>query len=79
MLTQEVAEYRDGYPDVEVHHVVVHDEPRQELLRWSVQAQLMVVGSRGRGGFSGLLLGSIGQSLVHHAACPVLIARAENS
>ncbi|MFK0246060.1 universal stress protein [Amycolatopsis azurea] len=79
MLTREVAEYRDGYPDVEVRQVVVHDEPRQELLRWSVQAQLVVVGSRGRGGFRGLLLGSTGQSLIHHAACPVLITRAEKS
>ncbi|WP_245193291.1 universal stress protein [Amycolatopsis alba] len=79
MLTQQVSMYRDGYPDVEVHQVVVHDEPRQELLRWSAEAQLVVVGSRGRGGFSGLLLGSTGQSLVHHAACPVLIARTAKS
>ncbi|WP_235096884.1 universal stress protein [Amycolatopsis decaplanina] len=79
MLTQQVSKYREGCPDVEVHQVVVHDEPRQELLRWSVKAQLVVVGSRGRGGFRGLLLGSTGQSLIHHAACPVLIARTAKS
>ncbi|MFD6066929.1 MULTISPECIES: universal stress protein [Amycolatopsis] len=75
MLTEQVSKFRDGYPDVEVHQVVVHDEPRQELLRWSGKAQLIVVGDRGRGGFRGLLLGSTAQSLIHHAACPVLIAR----
>lgn len=79
MLTREVAKFLDGYPDVVVHRVVVHDDPRQELPRWSVQAQLIVVGSRGRGGFRGLLLGSTGQSLIHHAACPVLIARTGKS
>ncbi|MFD5247680.1 universal stress protein [Amycolatopsis sp. NPDC058340] len=75
MLAEQVSKFRDGYPDVEVHQVVVHDEPRQELLRWSGKAQLIVVGDRGRGGFRGLLLGSTAQSLIHHAACPVLIAR----
>ncbi|MFI9450738.1 universal stress protein [Amycolatopsis sp. NPDC052450] len=79
MLTDQVSKFRDSYPDVEVHQVVVHDEPRQELLRWSVKAQLVVVGSRGRGGFRGLLLGSTGQSLIHHAACPVLISRTADS
>ncbi|OKK01357.1 universal stress protein [Amycolatopsis sp. CB00013] len=79
MLTEQVSKFRDSYPDVEVHQVVVHDEPRQELLRWSVKAQLVVVGSRGRGGFRGLLLGSTGQSLIHHAACPVLISRTADS
>ncbi|WP_228688162.1 universal stress protein [Amycolatopsis keratiniphila] len=79
MLTEQVSKFRDSYPDVEVHQVVVHDEPRQELLRWSVKAQLVVVGSRGRGGFRGLLLGSTGHSLIHHAACPVLISRTADS
>ncbi|MFI7117399.1 universal stress protein [Amycolatopsis sp. NPDC049868] len=79
MVAQQVSTFRESYPDVEVHQVVVHDEPRQELLRWSVKAQLIVVGSRGRGGFRGLLLGSTGQSLIHHAACPVLISRTAGS
>ncbi|OXM45414.1 universal stress protein [Amycolatopsis alba DSM 44262] len=71
----QLAPFRDSHPDVKVQQVAVRDDPRQELLRWSVKAQLIIVGSRGRGGFRGLLLGSTGQALLHHAACPVLIAR----
>jgi nucleotide-binding universal stress UspA family protein len=47
----------------------------QVLLDETQGADLLVVGSRGLGGFSGLLLGSVSQQCVHHATCPVLIAR----
>jgi nucleotide-binding universal stress UspA family protein len=41
----------------------------------STSADLIIVGTRGRGGFIGLLLGSVGLKLLHHAYCPVLIVR----
>ncbi|MEV0067916.1 MULTISPECIES: universal stress protein [unclassified Amycolatopsis] len=63
------------YPNVHVDQVLASGRPRHELLTRSQDAQLVVVGSRGRGGFPGLLLGSTGQALLHYAACPVLIVR----
>jgi nucleotide-binding universal stress UspA family protein len=49
--------------------------PARTLIELSSGADLVVVGSRGRGGFSSLALGSVGQACVHHAHCPVLIVR----
>lgn len=75
LLAEQLATARDTYPEVNAHQIVARDDPRRELLRWSRKAQLIVVGSRGLGGFRELFLGSTGQALIHHAACPVLIAR----
>lgn len=65
----------DKYPDVTVHLVVADGDPAQLLVDASQRAALVVVGSRGHGGFTGLLLGSVGLHLIHHAHCPILIAR----
>jgi nucleotide-binding universal stress UspA family protein len=65
----------EKYPDVDVHIEVADGDPAQLLVDASQQAQLVVVGSRGHGGFAGLLLGSVGLYLMHHAHSPVLIAR----
>ncbi len=67
---------RGRHPEVRVRAEVISGRAGQELVRLSEQAQLVVVGARGRGGFTGLLLGSVSQQLLHHAACPVLVARA---
>ncbi|HVV29464.1 MAG TPA: universal stress protein [Mycobacteriales bacterium] len=75
VLAESLAGWQEKYPDVRVERVVVKDRPRHQLLGWSAKACLIVVGSRGRGGFQGLLLGSTSQALIHHAQCPVMIIR----
>ena len=58
---------------VTVRHVVVNDLPARALLERAGEADLLVVGSRGRGGIAGLLLGSVSQEVAQHARCPVVI------
>ncbi|MBN6040366.1 universal stress protein [Amycolatopsis sp. 195334CR] len=75
LLAERLAGWQERYPDVAVERVVARDKPRQRLLELSNKAQLVVVGSRGRGGFTGLVLGSTSQALAHHANCPVMVVR----
>jgi len=63
-------------PDgVEIEQRVVEGTAGAVLVDESSRADLLVVGSRGHGGFAQLLLGSVGQQCAHHAACPVVIVR----
>jgi len=67
---------RESIPEtdtVEIERRVVEGRPAAVLVNESQGADLLVVGSRGHGGFTGLLLGSVGQQCAHHAACPVVI------
>lgn len=79
LLAERLAGWQEKYPGVAVERVLVRDHPRHTMLEWSAKAQLVVVGSRGRGGFTGLLLGSVSQALAHHAECPVLVVRPGNA
>jgi nucleotide-binding universal stress UspA family protein len=62
---------------VGVHQTVVQGNPAHELIARSKQAELIVVGSRGLGGFTGLLLGSVSASVSEHASCPVLVVHGD--
>lgn len=75
VLAERLAGWQQRYPEVTVQREVYPSTPAQHLREWSERAQLVVVGSRGRGGFRGLLLGSTSQSLIQHSACPVMITR----
>ncbi|MER7010258.1 universal stress protein [Saccharopolyspora sp. NPDC000359] len=74
-LAETMAGWSEKYQDVAVRRVVVHGPAARALLEHAERAQLVVVGTRGRGGFTGLLLGSTSQQLVYHAPCPVLVVR----
>ncbi|MBD3781562.1 MAG: universal stress protein [Micrococcales bacterium] len=72
-LAEMLAGYREEHPEVEVREVVERGRPAEVLRREARIARLVVVGTRGRGGFVGLLLGSTSAGLTHHPPCPVLV------
>lgn len=75
LLEESLDRERQRFPDVDVRSKVVNAHPGRALVEESADAELVVVGSRGRGGFTGLLLGSVSQAVVHHARCPVAVVR----
>ncbi|NDZ95383.1 universal stress protein [Streptomyces sp. SID6673] len=75
LVGEQVAGHREDHPDVEVETVVAAEPAAQRILEAAEGAQLVVLGSRGRGGFRGLLLGSTSRAVLHVAPCPVMIVR----
>jgi nucleotide-binding universal stress UspA family protein len=75
LLAQALAGHAEKHPDVTVRREVASGEAREVLIESSRNAQLVVVGARGRGGFTGLLLGSVSQALLHHAHSSVVVVR----
>lgn len=65
----------EHHPNLPFESTVVLEPPQRALVDGSQHAALVVVGSRGRGGFAGLLLGSVSQHVLQHASCPVAVAR----
>ena len=77
-LDEETAAIVPEGSGIEVEKVLVQEFPAQALVQESANAELLVVGSRGHGGFKGMLLGSGSQHCVHHAKCPVVIVRSRD-
>ena len=75
VLSESLAEIRQKHPAVPVVEQVVEERPAVALVEASHDAPLLVVGSRGRGGISGLLLGSVSHAVLHQAPCPVAVIR----
>ncbi len=77
MLAGHLKEWTKRYPEVTVRPVLECNHPARQLLTHADKAQLLVVGSHGRGGFAGMLLGSVSSAVVHAARMPVIVARAD--
>lgn len=72
-FSKSMTTWRARYPDVEVVLHLEQGHPRKVLAEASTDADLVVVGARGRGAITGLLLGSVSQSLLHESSCPVAV------
>ncbi|MFI0821262.1 universal stress protein [Streptomyces sp. NPDC021098] len=72
VLSETVAGRAATHPEVELHHEVVRGHPVQVLIEASEHSLGLIVGTRGHGGFTGMLLGSVSQGVLHHARCPVI-------
>ncbi|WP_454197346.1 universal stress protein [Nocardia sp. Marseille-Q1738] len=75
VLAESLAGWADRYPDVAVRRILTADRPARSLLDQSANAQLVVVGTHGRGGFASMVLGSTSNALLHSVEVPMLVVR----
>ena len=78
-LSERLAGFSDRYPDVTIERFVTRDRAVRALVEKSEDAQLVVVGSHGRGGFTGMVLGSTSRALLQASPCPVMVVRPESN
>jgi nucleotide-binding universal stress UspA family protein len=76
LLERAIAQLPPEVDGVEIDRQVIEGSAADVLIRAATENDLLVVGSRGHGGFASLLLGSVSQQCAHHAPCPVVIVRA---
>jgi nucleotide-binding universal stress UspA family protein len=74
-LAERLRGWQEQFPDVQVRRRLVRDRPAHWLVEESQAAQLVVVGSRGRGGFAGLLLGSVASTVAQLSHAAVIVVR----
>ncbi|GJJ18069.1 universal stress protein [Mycolicibacterium mageritense] len=74
-LAETLQAWQDRYPEVPVTRVIERGHPARHLVDHAQQAQLVIVGSHGRGGFPGMLLGSVSTAVAQEAHVPALVAR----
>jgi nucleotide-binding universal stress UspA family protein len=75
MVRETLAGHRERHPGVNVVEEIVQGHPVEALREAATGADLLVVGSRGRGTFAGLVLGSVSQALLHRSPCPLAVIR----
>jgi nucleotide-binding universal stress UspA family protein len=81
VISEQLAGWAEKYPDVRAHEYVFRGPAAECLIGYAghaplvQQPQLIVVGSRGRGGLTGFVLGSTSHAVIAHAACPVIVVR----
>ena len=78
MMDERLSALAEKYPEVPVKKIVTRDRPVRALAENAENAQLLVTGSHGRGGFKGMLLGSTSRALLQSAPCPMMVVRPES-